>query len=770
MTAVIGQCIRINGIVQGVGFRPTVWRLARECEVVGEVWNDGEGVVIHAWATTETINYFVQRMRNEAPPLASIDHMSITALDESHTPPHDFQIIASRPGETHTSIAADAATCPDCLAEILDPNNRRYRYPFTNCTHCGPRLSIVRAIPYDRANTSMAAFAMCPACQAEYNNPADRRFHAQPNACAECGPQLLLEDGDGNRLSSDDVITETSRLIKRGKIIAIKGIGGFHLACDAGNADAVDILRQRKQRYHKAFALMARDIEMVKSYAEVNESEAQLLHQSAAPIVVLHQNSAALSEAISPGQNSFGFMLPYTPLHHLLMRELERPIVLTSGNRSHEPQVIDNEAAGEKLNGIADYFLLHDRDIINRLDDSVVRIADGQPRMLRRARGYAPQPIRLHESFAEAGNILAMGAELKNSFCLIKDGRAILSQHIGDLEGATTYRDYRHNLQLYRQLYDFTPSLIAVDAHPNYLSTQLGRALAEEEGIPLITVQHHHAHITACMAEHGLPLNGEKVLGVALDGLGYGDDGELWGGEFLLADYAGFERLAHFQSIAMPGGTQAIHQPWRNTYAHLAATLGWPEVTEKYSDLEIVRFFNSQPVDTLQTMIERGINSPTASSAGRLFDAVAAALGICREQASFEGQAAIELEALATPYFESQEDNAYRFVMQEDELSWTPLWSALLDDLKRDVEPGIVGARFHHSLARAVADTAVSLCGRYGVSTVVLSGGVFQNRLLLQRSSQLLREQDLRVLSPVETPGNDGGIALGQGVVAFASI
>ncbi len=768
MTAVIAQRIRINGTVQGVGFRPTVWRLARECEIVGEVWNDGAGVVIHAWASKEKITGFVQRLRDEVPPLASIDHIDISALEPSLTPPESFQIIASRDGETHTAIAADAATCPDCLAEILEPGNRRYRYPFTNCTHCGPRLSIVRAIPYDRVNTSMSLFNMCPACQAEYDNPADRRFHAQPNCCPECGPQLWLEDGEGNRLSPDDVIAEAARQIKAGRIIAIKGIGGFHLACDAGNSEAVETLRQRKQRYHKAFALMARDIAMVKRYAAVTESVAELLHQPAAPIVVLEQKGDALPEVIAPGQSLLGFMLPYTPLHHLLMQELTRPIVLTSGNHSHEPQVIDNGTARERLNAIADTFLLHDRDIVNRLDDSVVRVADGKPRILRRARGYAPQPIRLHESLAGAGNILAMGAELKNAFCLIKDGQAVLSQHIGDLEEANTYRDYRHNLQLYRQLYDFNPSLIAVDAHPNYLSTQLGRAIAAEEGIPLIAVQHHHAHIAACMAEHGLPLHGEKVLGVALDGLGYGDDGELWGGEFLLADYAAFERVAHCKPVAMPGGAQAIHQPWRNTFAHLDAALGWNTVTEKYADLAIIRFLNSQPVETLQTMIARGLNSPSASSAGRLFDGVAAALGLCREQTSYEGQAAIELEALATPCFDAQKNNGYEFVMQQGELSWGPLWSALLDDLKRSVEPGMIAARFHHSVCNAVVSTAVSLCEKYGVASVVLSGGVFQNRLLLQRSSELLRERGFRVLSPVETTANDGGVALGQGVVAFA--
>ncbi|VAX13472.1 [NiFe] hydrogenase metallocenter assembly protein HypF [hydrothermal vent metagenome] len=765
----VGERIRVTGIVQGVGFRPTVWRLAHVCGLVGQVWNDGKGVLIHVWGSQSALDSFVLRLRSESPPLARVAVVERTPLDHKPEWPGSFRIVESQQGEVHTDVTADAAVCCQCLSEVLDPANRRYRYPFTNCTHCGPRLSIIKAIPYDRANTSMVDFPMCPQCLAEYNDPANRRFHAQPNACPACGPQVWLEHSDGQRLSDDDVIETAASLIRAGHIVAIKGLGGIHLACDAGNAEAVDALRQRKQRYHKPLALMARDIGMVKYFAELNDAEAQLLNDSTASIVVLDACGEQLAPAVAPGQNSLGFMLPYTPLHHLLMQNMERPIVLTSGNCSDEPQSIDNQDARQRLKQIADYYLLHDRDIINRLDDSVLRVMDGQPRLLRRARGYAPRPILLPDGFPSSAKILAMGGELKNTFCLLQQDRAILSQHIGDLEDVASYRDYQHNLQHYRQLFDFTPSVIAVDRHPSYLSTQWGRAMAAEEDVQLVDVQHHHAHIAACMAEHGMSLESGKVLGVALDGLGLGEDGSLWGGEFLLADYRGFQRLAHFQPIPMLGGAQAMREPWRNTFAHLCASLGWQQVAEDYPRLEIVNFLNDRPLATLQTMQDKGLNSPLASSAGRLFDAVAAALGVCRERAAFEGQAAIELEALAAAHFDAQADFAYGVEQQGDCLSWTPLWSSLLRDLAEEVVPGIIAARFHHGLVNAVVETAASLCHQHKVDTVVLGGGVFQNRLLLQRSSLLLRQEQLRVLSPVTVPANDGGLSLGQAVIALAT-
>ncbi len=766
----IGQGIRIRGIVQGVGMRPTVWRLAHECGVRGEVWNDAQGVLIHAWAEQHALDEFIERLQREAPPLARIDCVECSALSE-RTAPEDFRILHSRDGETHTGVAADAASCPACLAEVSDPNNRRYRYPFTNCTHCGPRLSIIRTVPYDRANTSMSVFPMCPACQAEYDNPADRRFHAQPNACPECGPRVWLEDGEGRPLSpgaDEDAVATAARLIREGEIVAIKGIGGIHLACDAGNAEAVARLRHNKQRYHKAFALMASDLAMVQRYAAVTESEAALLQDNAAPIVILQARGETLPLEIAPGQNSLGFMLPYTPLHHLLMQEMARPIVLTSGNRSDEPQCIDNSDARERLAGIANAFLLHDREIVNRLDDSVIRIADDAPRMLRRARGYAPQPLNLSGDLTGERSILALGAELKNSFCLLRMGEAVLSQHMGDLEDAATYRDYLHNLALYRKLFDFRPDRIVVDRHPNYLSTQFGRRLANEEGIELIEVQHHHAHIVACMAEHAIPRE-QKVLGVALDGLGMGEEGELWGGEFLLSDYVSFKKLAGLQPVAMLGGAQAMREPWRNTLAQLLQLPDGEQLMDRYSDLDIVRFLRQQPLDTLRTMLSKGLNSPLASSAGRLFDAVAAALGICREQAGYEGHAAIELEAVASPFFIAERDSSYGFTWHDGLLSWQPLWSELFADLQRGLERGRIAARFHHGVAHAVSEVAARLASQHGIEVVALNGGVWQNRLLLEESSRLLRAQGLRVISPRNVPANDGGLSLGQAVIGALS-
>lgn len=769
----IREGIQISGVVQGVGFRPTVWRLANECGIVGEVWNDAQGVSINAWGKRTSLDLFVARIQSEQPVLASIESMVRIGLSGVAPVPDSFQITQSRGGDVRSAVAADAATCPECLSEMLDPANRRYRYPFTNCTHCGPRLSIISAIPYDRANTSMAAFPMCGQCRSEYENPADRRFHAQPNACADCGPQLWLEDTDGNRVvesEGSDAIETTAQLLRQGRIVAIKGIGGIHLACDATSETAVQALRQRKQRYHKAFAMMASDIDMVSRFAQVSEAEADMLRQRAAPIVVLNGAGESLASGLAPGQNTLGFMLPYTPLHHLLMREMEQPIVLTSGNRSEEPQSISNRDARLRLDRIADYYLLHDRDIVNRLDDSVLRLMDEKPRFLRRARGYAPLPIPLPEGFADGGSVLAMGGELKNTFCLLHAGRAVLSQHMGDLEDVVTYQDYRDNLRLYRQLFDFQPQLIVVDKHPDYLSTQLGHVIAEEEGVQLLEVQHHHAHVAACMLEYGLPLDAGKVLGVALDGLGYGADGSIWGGEFLLADYLGFERVAYFHKAAMLGGVQAMHEPWRNTFAQLSSSLGWDYVVANHSDLDMVRFLKGKPLAILQNMAQKGLNTPLTSSAGRLFDAVAAAVGVCRETAGYEGQAAVELEALATGWFEQQADHAYGFELHDGCLDWTPMWLELLKDLGAGVEPGIIAARFHHGLASAVARTAQRLCSKHRVEAVVLTGGVFQNRLLLERSSLLLRDSGLKVLSPGIAPTNDGGLALGQAAIAMASI
>ncbi len=830
-----GISIRVRGLVQGVGFRPTVWRLAQRFGLSGEVLNDGEGVLIRAWGPAAALAEFELALSAEAPPLSRIDAIECTPLATAFDGA-GFRIVESQRGAVRTGIAADAATCPACLADIRDPANRRYRYPFTNCTNCGPRLSIVRAIPYDRATTSMAKFAMCPVCLAEYRDPAGRRFHAQPNACPECGPKVWLE-GAGGALADisafRDAVEAAATLIAAGEIVAIKGIGGFHLACDASNAEAVARLRERKARYGKPFALMARDLEVIAGYVELGEAERALLSGVAAPIVILRckpsrlapdgginerisphpvplpmgegtpelpaakvlafplpwgegqgegrdvrsgqdqassTHAAPLAPGIAPGQSTLGFMLPYAPLHHLLMESIACPIVLTSGNRSDEPQCVGNDEARERLAGIADYFLMHDRDIVNRLDDSVARVMAGKPRMLRRARGYAPTPLPLPPGFENAPAVLAMGAELKSTFCLLKDGQAIVSQHMGDLEEAATHADYRRNLELYRNLFRFEPQVIAVDAHPDYISTKWGRALAQENGLTAISVQHHHAHIAAALGECGVPISAPPVLGIALDGLGLSEDAELWGGEFLLADYRSCRRLARFAPAALIGGAKAMREPWRNTLAHLHTFLGWENVRARHAGLEVVQRLERKPVETCLRMMERGINSPPSSSAGRLFDAVAAALGLCFDAASYEGQAAIELEALAEGAMAGAGTGySAAFLPGEPaQLGWTPLWTAILQDLAAGTDRAIIAARFHRGLIETVAATAHSLAQAHGCEAAVLTGGVFQNKLLLEGVSERLAGLGLKAIAPAAFPANDGGVSLGQALIAAA--
>ena len=681
----------MRGLVQGVGFRPMVWRLAQDCGIAGEVWNDAQGVMIQAWGIAAALEEFVHRLRDNPPPLARIDTVECAPLSDaqSHS---SFDIVASRTGVAQTGVVPDAASCELCMAETLSPSDRRHRYPFTNCTHCGPRFSIVSAIPYDRDNTSMRRFALCSDCTAEYEDPADRRFHAQPLACPVCGPKIWLERlGDGPAPATADAAETAARLLRNGAIIAVKGIGGFHLACDACNADAVERLRTRKHRYDKPFALMARDLDIMRRYCAMTPQDESLLRSAAAPIVVLPtEGRERVAAAVAPGQHTLGFMLPYTPLHHLLLEGIDRPIVLTSGNLSDEPQCIGNDEARWKLAGIADYGLFHDRDIVNRIDDSVTRVIGGEVRMLRRARGYAPAPIALPEGFAVAPAVLAMGGELKNTFCLLKNGQAILSQHLGDLEDAATFAEYRRSLALYCELFDHAPRILATDCHPQYLSTQLGQEWAARAGLALEEVQHHHAHIASCMAEHTVPLDAPPVLGIALDGLGYGDNDTFWGGEFLIADYRGFTRVGRFKPVAMPGGAQAAREPWRNTFAHLDNSFGWERCRGDHPDLELVRFLETRPLAALRAMIRNNVNSPPASSCGRLFDAVAAALGICREGTSYEGQAAIELEARVDEQT-LKRDAGYPFTIDlapRDLPSSTPatldsgpMWEALLRDL-----------------------------------------------------------------------------------------
>lgn len=765
----MGQRIRIRGVVQGVGFRPCVWRIAHELNIAGWVRNDGQGVLIEVWAEPSIIEQFLQQINEQCPPLARIDSVERQSLtsDPNIT---GFNITASDQGPLNTAIVADAATCSACLAEVNDPNNRRYRYAFTNCTHCGPRFSIIKTIPFDRANTSMAEFIMCPACQAEYDSPQDRRFHAQANACPDCGPRLSLLDKQGGLIDCDDVVEQVAKRIKSGQIVAIKGLTGFHLACDASNETAVARLRQAKRRYEKPFALLASDVAMIRRFASIDAEEQALLQSPANPIVLLRARGQSLASSVAPQQTRLGVALPATALHHLIMRAVDTPLVFTSANINDEPQCIDNDEALAKLGSMVDAFVMHNRAIIHRLDDSVARIEQSKPRSLRRARGYAPTAMRLPAGFESGQAVLAMGAELKSSFCLGLQGQAIVSQYLGDLQYAPVVADYRQQLQQYQSLYSHQPRAIAVDKHANYLSTQIGHQLAVERGIPCIEVQHHHAHMAAVMAEHGEALDSPPALGIVLDGLGMGEVGELWGGEFLLADYRQFTRLAAFDALPLLGGAQAMREPWRNTLAHLLQYFDWHDLCADYADLELIQTLQGKPVTTLQQMADRQINSPLCSSAGRLFDAVAAALGLCRQGVSYEGQAAMALEILAEPVFDKTLSGYPVEISRVDgvlRLTWPLLWQSLLADLKRGVAKEMVAARFHRGLADAIVALAINLSQDYQCTSVILAGGVFHNRILSLSVSVGLVEAGLRVLLPQNYPVNDGAISLGQLLVAL---
>ncbi|MFN9402888.1 MAG: carbamoyltransferase HypF [Dolichospermum sp.] len=771
--------IRVSGIVQGVGFRPTVYRLANMLGLKGEVFNDGKGVLIRVSGSEEIITDFVNKLYQECPPLARINQV-VRGLYWGEFNFDDFVISPSVNGVIKTQVSPDAASCPQCQREIFDPFSRYFRYPFTNCTHCGPRLTIIRAIPYDRDNTSMANFSMCKECEREYEDVENRRFHAQPVACFVCGPRAWLERADGKPVISDmfsmlDDLDAVCTLLQKGEIVAIKGLGGFHLACDATLENAVQKLRNRKNRYHKPLALMARDMNIISEYCYINDLEKELLTSSAAPIVLLKiKDNHQLASSIAPGQNTLGFMLPYTPLHHLILKRMKVPIVLTSANISDEPQCINNEDAKDKLSKIADYFLLHNRDIVNRVDDSVVRVIDNKIQTLRRARGYAPAPIILPPGFEKIPPILAMGSELKNTFCLLREGEAILSQHLGDLENASAFNAYQETLNLYLNLFEHKPEIIAIDKHPEYLSSKLGKQLATVNHIKLAEIQHHHAHIAACMAENQISLDTKPILGIAFDGLGYGEDGTLWGGEFLLADYQSFQRLATFKPMPMIGGKQAIYQPWRNTYSQLINAFSWQEIPEKYRDLAIIKFLEHKNPKLLNQIIEKGINSPLTSSVGRLFDAVAAAIGICPEQCSYEGQAAIEMEAIADTNIlnNDKETLNYSFKLEKSAniyyIDTSSTWREILDDIKQHISSSEIAAKFHQSLAITTVKIVKQLKQENQFNQVVLTGGVFQNQILLQQVKMRLEKLEINVLTHSIVPTNDGGLSLGQSVIAAA--
>lgn len=773
--------MRVRGIVQGVGFRPTVWRIATELELAGDVRNDAQGVLIRLEGPGDAIEQFARRLVLEAPLLARIDAIERTILHDGIAL-SGFRIAPSLPGVMATAIVPDSATCKACLAEVRTPSERRCGHPFANCTNCGPRLTIIEAAPYDRANTTMRGFSMCSACAAEYADPADRRFHAQPIACPRCGPALTLSRMGGGALDRSldpDPITATAALMAQGAIVALKGLGGFHLACDATNAETVAELRRRKRRFGKAFAVMMPDVAVARRWCAVSDAEETLLLSPEAPIVLLEAcGRQRLPEAIAPGLRTVGVMLPYTPLHHLLMGELARPAVMTSGNLSDEPQCVGGEQARARLGSIADYLLDHDRPIVNRVDDSVVRVMAGRPAVIRRARGFAPTPLRLPDGFASSPPLLAMGGELKATFCLIKDGQAILSQHLGDLENAATFDDYRRTLGLYQRLFDHAPRACAVDRHPEYLSSKLGRDMAEDRELAIMEIQHHHAHIAACLAENGVALDSAPVLGVALDGLGLGDDDTIWGGEFLLADYRDWRRVGALEAIAMPGGAQSIKEPWRNTLAHILAVMDWSAFEARFSGTPLHAVLAAKPVRAIASMIRSGANTPLASSCGRLFDAVAGAVGVAADRQSYEGEAAARLEALVDPYTLARmpDREAYPFAVEEDgegmrRLDPDPMWQTLLADLAAGAPASAISTRFHGGLAIAVADLAADLlraCDSETARTVVLSGGCFQNSLLLERVKARLEADSVNVLIHAKVPANDGGLSLGQAVIAAA--
>lgn len=744
--------ITIKGIVQGVGFRPFVYQLAKRYGLTGWVSNTSQGVLIEVEGEKVELTAFVQALSQEAPPQAVVESVSWELYPPAGF--SDFTIRESiKKGGQFVLISPDIATCAECLKELFDPADRRYRYPFINCTNCGPRFTIIEEIPYDRASTTMKNFTMCPQCQAEYDDPTNRRFHAQPNACPRCGPTLILQAPDGYTFIADPIKTVV-HLLKKGHILAIKGLGGFHLACDATNDQAVTALRTRKHRYAKPLALMFPDLETIKKHCRVSSAEAEALSSPRRPIVLLKdRGTGVISSQVAPGQRYQGAMLPYTPLHHLLLEESKMILIMTSGNISEEPIATDNLEALKRLEGIADYFLLHDRDIYARYDDSVVRVIEGQEVLVRRSRGYAPYPLPLPFSSTET---LACGAELKNTFCLTKENYAFLSQHIGDLENWETFQHFESTLKLYQKLFRIKPSLVAYDLHPDYLSTKYALNL---EGVQKIGIQHHHAHVVSCMTENGLK---DRVIGVACDGTGYGVDGTIWGCEFLLADWKDFERQGHLLNIPMPGGALAIQRPYRMALGYLYWLF-----PDRFETLRQEFFGKTDPEEArlVRLQIDKNLNSPLTSSCGRLFDVVSALLGV-RLVSEYEGQAACELEMVA----DEKTEESYPFEIKEDEngmvVDPTITISAIMDDVRKGRNKDLIAGAFHNTVAEFITETCRRLRKDSKLDRVVLSGGVFQNVLLVSKLKRKLEREGFQVFTHRLIPTNDGGISLGQAVIA----
>jgi hydrogenase maturation protein HypF len=770
VTERVRKAVRVEGLVQGVGFRPFVYGLATGLSLGGLVGNDPDGVFAEVEGTKTAVGQFLDRLARDAPPLARVDRVRTWGLPLAGSA--RFTIVASQAGDPDAGrralVSPDTAPCADCLRELADPADRRFGYPFINCTNCGPRYTIVRDVPYDRARTTMAPFTMCAACAAEYRDPANRRFHAEPTCCAACGPTLALTGPDGTPLTGGtgvtggNVLAEAGVRLREGQILAIKGLGGYHLAVDATSEKAAATLRERKHREDKPFAVMVADVAAARDLAEVDETAERLLTSARRPIVLLPRRrgqrvaetlgaGAAVAEAVAPGNRQLGVMLPYTPMHHLLLREVGRPIVLTSGNVSDEPIAYRDGDAYERLGPIADAFLTHDRAIHIRTDDSVARGFIKKEIVLRRSRGYVPEPVRVQARFRRP--VLAVGAELKNTFCLATGDQVIISQHIGDLENAETLRSFTEGIEHLGRLFGIEPAVVAHDLHPEYLSTKYA---VELPGVDLVGVQHHHAHIASCLADNG---EAGPVIGVAFDGTGYGPDGTIWGGEFLVAEPATYERVGHLAPVPLPGGAAAIRQPWRMAAAYLARA-------DVASESLAVTARHEDQWAAVLSMARKGVNAPLTSSAGRLFDAVSALLGV-RDAINYEGQAAVELEQLADPF----ERDSYRAGLSPGEpfqVAGADLVRAAAGDLARGVAPPVIAARFHHGVARLIEEACVVVRDQRGLGTVALSGGVFQNLLLATETVARLEARGFRVLTHAQVPCNDGGISLGQAVVAAA--
>lgn len=750
--------ISIQGAVQGVGFRPFVYRLAQELKLKGWIQNTTEGVMIEVEGEFSDISDFQRRLHKEKPQLSFFMKDVETDLD-----PCGYESFEIRHSEVCLEkiayVLPDIATCSECLQDILDPTNRRYLYPFTNCTNCGPRYSIIEALPYDRENTSMNQFDMCPDCQREYNDPLNRRFHAQPNACPQCGPHLELWNKDQKILATHhEAMYEAVQAIKQGKIVAVKGIGGFHLFVDAANEESVLQLRKRKHRSLKPFAIMAPSLENISQYAKISKQEKSLLTSEAAPIVLLSKKENQfhkIANSVAPENPNLGVMLPYSPLHHLLMKALDIPVVATSGNLADESICIDEKEAIQRLVNIADLFLVHNRGIVRSVDDSVVRIMMNQPSILRRSRGYAPLPITIQQ---EGPSVLALGGHLKNTVALSVKNNVFISQHIGDLESIQSCEAFGETTKSLENLYSPSLKCLVSDSHPDYYSTKF----AKDSSLPLLQVQHHHAHIVSCMAEHHL---NEEALGIAFDGTGYGEDQSIWGGEFLLSNLSDFKRVGHFKPFRLPGGEHAIKEPRRTAIAVLFELFGNRFLLEE--DLAPIKAFRSNELYLIEQMMEKHLNSPLTSSVGRLFDAAASLLDVCQFN-QYEGQAAMSLEYILG---QNNEAGNYHYEISQDNkgvyiVDWKPMIKAIIADLRSDISKEKISAKFHNTIAEIV----ISLAKEIKKEKIVLSGGCFQNKYLTERLVTRLKEENFLPYWHKEVPSNDGGIALGQAVVGMSRI